>query len=352
MEINGIDLDGLGAHLDNAITFPTPVAGRVVHIDADFLAYQCSADGKNEKTFDDMMHNAGIAVDTLRSLSAAERVHLHLTPKGSTKGGRYEIAIQREYQGNRKDKEKPRYLDLMRDHLATAYPASMHMQCEADDGMSGAQYAAISSGSHELSIIASKDKDLRMVPGFQLDWDTGQIHHTNPNDPFGYIEVSERRSKSGIVTKKIVGYGQKMFWAQMLMGDTADNIAGLPKICGPVLNKVEPTAKTQKLAAIALGPDGPKKTAALKELAERSKPCGPVLAHKLLDPLKNNKQCFHAVKALYQVYGETIGFQHWKSGDPVPWQHVFVSEAKLLWMRKHGENPNCVINWFKEIQAQ
>lgn len=351
MQINGIDLDGLASQVER-VNIPPPVTGRVVHIDADFLAYQCSADSSGTKTWDDMTHNASVAVDTIKSLAGAEQVHLHLTPKGSDKGQRYEIALLKEYQGNRQDKEKPRYLDLMRDHLGTHFPATLHMNCEADDGMSGAQYASIRSGAWDQCIIASKDKDLRMVPGLQLDWDTGEINCTDPREPFGTIYLHERRSSSGVLVKSVKGYGQKMFWAQMLMGDTADNISGLPLVCGPVLNKIEPTKQSQLWAAAAMGPDGPKKQAALVKLAERSKKVGPVLTHKLLDPLTSNIQCFAAVKALYRVYGETFGFSNWKTGEPVPWQHAFMSEAKLLWMRRTGSNPDCVIQWFKEISTQ
>lgn len=342
MLINGIDLDGLADHAPTLIEFPKMVPGRTIHIDADFLAYQCSSEGKGEKTWDDMQHNAAVAVETLKNLGAAEFVHLHLTPKESDKGGRRDIAIQREYQGNRKDKEKPRYLELMRDHLATAYPGTLHVNCEADDGMSSAQYAVLAGGSGTNSIIASKDKDLRMVPGYQLDWDTGAIH-CGHEDSFGALEL---------VNGKLKGYGQIMFWGQMLTGDTADNIQGLPKVCGKVLNTVDPTKETQKLSAIAMGPDSPKKEGAIKALAERSKACGPALAHKLLSRVTSNGQAFQLVRALYRAYGELHGFVHWKTGDPVPWQQVFVSEAQLLWMRREGHNRNCVINWWKEIVAK
>lgn len=292
MIINGIDLSGL-AHEAPKIDIPDPVQGRVVHIDADFLAYQVSYERPDDpKTFDDMKHNAEKAAKTIQALGAGTALHLHLTPATSNKGGRYDIAKLKPYQANRQDKAKPRYLHMMRQFLADRFPSTMHQNCEADDGMSSEQYAAINRGDRALSIIASKDKDLSMVPGLHLDWDTGQIEDTG--DDFGWITYNKDK-------KKVVGLGQKFFWAQMLMGDTADNISGLPRV-------------------------GTKKV-------------GPVLASNLLDGIQNNKEAFTLVKSLYKdctVYPEGV-----------TWQEAFVSEAQLLWMRIDKHNPKCVINWWR-----
>lgn len=325
MEINGIDLDGL-AHEASLIEVPEPVQGRVVHIDADFLAYQCSAekaDGTDMKTWDDMKHNASIAVGTLKELAGATAVHLHLTPATSDKGKRWEISQLKEYQANRDGKVKPRYLNIMREHLAKAYPGTLHQDCEADDGMSSSQYAAIARGEEHLSVIASKDKDLRMVPGLHLDWDSGVIHLA---DVFGSISLTN--TPSG--TPKLIGYGQKFFWAQMLMGDQADNISGLPKLVGSIMDKIKPLAKASK---------EPRKPGA----------CGAVTTHLVLDKVQNNLDAFRGVKALYQLYGEQIGFKEWRTGEPIDWQKAFVSEAQLLWMRRNKTDALDVVRWFKEI---
>lgn len=348
MIVNGIDLDGLAAEADR-IEFPPVVPGRTVHIDADFLAYQCSYDDGGTKSWDDMQHNAEQAVETLRGLAAAEHVHLHLTPKGSHKGHRYTLAILKEYQGNRKNKEKPKYLDLMRTWLAERFPGTLHTLCEADDGMSSAQYAAIAEGRGNLSIIASKDKDLRMVPGLHLDWDRGCITESTE---FGNISVIEKVSPSGTKTKKLVGHGQKFFWAQMLMGDTADNISGLPAVSGKILNKVSPTKQTEQCNAVLNNPEA---TAKHKERAQsilddrKAKSCGPVLAYDLIGNLPTNQACFNAVKLLYRLYGEETGYFHWQTGEPVQWGRAFASEGQLLWMRKQAHNENCVLDWWRQI---
>lgn len=351
MQFDGIDLANL-KHEAEKIEFPPVVPGRTVHVDADFLAYQVTAekaDGTDTKTWDDMKHNAEVAVETLRGLAAAERVHLHLTPSSSNKGGRYDLAIIKEYQGNREDDTKPRHLSTMRNWLASRYTGTMHEMCEADDGMSSYQYAALAAGDGNKSIIASKDKDLRMVPGLHLDWTTGEI--TDATE-FGSIVLHEHTSASGAVTKTIKGYGQKFFWAQMLTGDAADNISGLPRVSGRIMNEVRPTQAVQKDKLLLADHSTPpwKAAKAIERLeARKAAQCGPVLAYELLENLNDNRACFNAVKALYRLYGEETGFTHWRTGDVVPWGRVFVSEAQLLWMRKDAHNENCVLNWWRDI---
>jgi hypothetical protein len=219
--------------------------------------------------------------------------------------------------------------------------------------MSSAQYAAIERGEKHLSIIASKDKDLRMVPGLQLDWDTGAIHDTGDDD-FGYVELVERTTDSG-TTKLLKGYGQKFFWAQMLIGDTADNISGLPAIPGHVMNFIKPIAATKKALAILEdeGADEKKKAKAQATLDERKDGlCGPSTAILILDMIEDEGTAFHTVKGLYKRYGESTGFVHYKTGDPVPWGKAFASEGQLLWMRKNPTDVNCVLNYWRQCATQ
>jgi hypothetical protein len=347
MDLSGIDLDGL-AHDASALVIPEMVKGRTVHIDADFLAYQMSAekaDGTDTKTWEDMKHNCQVAATLLQNLAAAEFMHLHLTPSGSNKGDRYNLAIQKEYQGNRIDKPKPRYLNVMRDWMAGAFPATMHTECEADDGMASAQYQAIKDGNRAYSIIASKDKDLSMVPGLHLNWDTGEIVDTETD--FGSVYLDSSKS-----TTKIKGFGHAFFWSQMLTGDGADNIQGLPKVPGSVLNVIKPTApitKAMELLASGTGTETQRSKATATIAGRPAGSCGPVIAYEMIQRVTNSKQAFNFIKSMYESIGQTIGFKHWSTGENVPWQKVFVSEAQLLWMRRDKHNPLCVAHWWKEI---
>jgi hypothetical protein len=305
MIVNGIDLSKLEAQTSSD---PATVPGRVVQIDGDFAAYMVAFDKK--RSIDDMKKILDMILERLRVKAGAESMVIHLTPKESTKGNRYEQAMLREYQATRAGKVKPRYLHIIRAYMADHYGAIQHVNCEADDGMSMAQYKAAAEGNRHLSIIATKDKDLAMVPGLALDWSTGEI--TDTKDDYGYIELVAKS------TKKIKGRGWKLFWAQMLTGDSADNISGLPKVCD--------------LKYLPRGED---------------KPCGPVFAHEILAPIMTNKEAFIVVRDLYKVYSEKHGFTNWRTGEPITAGEAFLSEAKLLWMRRN-DNDDDVVEWMKE----
>lgn len=317
---------------------PPLVAGRVLHIDGDFLAYQVTAD--ESKSFDDMKHNHDVAAETLRLLAGAEKVVSHLTASDSDKGGRYEIAIQKQYQVGRIGKEKPEFLNHMRDWMENERGAIMHHDQEADDGLCQALYDA---ESPELAVLVSKDKDLRMCKGLHLDWDEGTLEMVNG---FGYIELDRSGSSA-----KIKGKGTKFFWAQMLMGDTADDIAGLPKVPGWLLNKVKPTKAITKALDVI---DNPKSTTdkvlkAQKTLDDR-KPgaCGPVITYDILKDVHSDREALQLITTLYKDYGTNIGFKHWETGEDATWQDVFTSEAKLLWMRRVKDEDD-VKQFFKEV---
>lgn len=346
MIVNGIDLDGLADDAAGPLSFPEPTQGRIVHIDADFLAYMMSAEKAEgeTKTFDDMKHNTEVFVETIKALAGATGIHLHLTPSTSNKGGRYDQAIQKQYQGAREDKVKPRYLNILREWMNGHFTCTMHQNCEADDGMSSMQYAAIARGERNLSIIATKDKDLNMVPGLHVDWDTGVIVDA---DEFGSTWLDDKG--------KMKGLGQKFFWAQMLVGDTADSTQGLPLIPGIVLNQIKPTkeiTKAQQIVDKVVSATAAQYDKAVATLLNRKDgPCGPVIAQKLLDMMPNHLVAYATIKGLYKRVGERNGFKHWKTGEPCTWQQVFVSEAQLHWMRRNKDDPMDFARWLQEIHA-
>lgn len=302
-----VNLDDLEDQRGSNRPVPKMVPGRVVHIDGDFLAYMVSYD--DSKPVLEMQHNCSVKIESIRLMAGAEKVQVHLTPKDSTKGNRGAIAIQKEYQGNRKGKAKPRFLHMIRDYMATEHDAIMAREYEADDSMAMAVHQARLAGTPELAVIATKDKDLKMIPGLQLDWDTGELNDTK--DDFGFIEIKE--TKSG--TKKVTGRGYKFFFAQLLMGDTADNIQGIPKVVV----------------------DG------------KLKACGPVLTYNLLKDTTSVKECFDLVVDLFRKTGEKQPYIHWETKEPVSANKVIVSEMKLLWMRRVNDE-NDVLHFLKENQ--
>ena len=136
--------------------------------------------------------------------------------------------IYPEYKANRVT-EKPFHHKNIKVHFQGMYDTKVIEGIEADDALSIEQCKALDRC--EETIICSRDKDLRMVPGWHYSWEIGNQPSWGPCyvcDP-GYITLI-RKSKSA----KVEGTGLMWFYAQMLMGDKAtDNIPGLPKV-GPV----------------------------------------------------------------------------------------------------------------------
>lgn len=282
--------------------YPDVVSGRVAHIDGDFICYHATC--HEDADWETQVRTAAAEVDRLRRMAGAERACLHLTSKFSDKGKRAEVALQQPYQGNRKDKPKPKNLERMRLHLAEGrdYDAMYWIDQEADDGMCQAAWQAVQNGKPQLAVIVSPDKDLRQCIGWHMDWKTGEMHEVTG---YGYLHLDRTGN-----TPKLKGYGPAFFWAQMLMGDPADNIRGLPKVTSDCLRFL------------------------LNVDTYSSKPCGPVLTYDLLKDCTSNSEAKDRVRILYEAYGDEHGFINYRNGFGVPWEDVFESERNLLWMRR------------------
>jgi len=311
--VAGDDLPGQNPEYD----YLAPVKGRVAHIDADLIAYIAAADRKDEldgiKPMRTLTEKKEQVVSLLKmhmkQVGATEYV-AHITPPGSNKGGRNEVAVTRPYQANRADKAKPADLDAIRHFIGEELNSIVHLDQEADDGMTQANYEACQAGTPELSVIVSKDKDLRMAPGLIWDFDTEDLID-NSHDTFGLVWID--RSKSAA---KVLGWGTSFFWAQCLMGDTADNIAGLPKYT--------------------------------REKDGKSMSCGPVAAYNLIHECKDDLECFELVKKLYsESQHEWIDY---RTQEPTTWQKALMGDMELLWMKRvKGETP---IDWLKELHEK
>lgn len=266
-----------------------------------------------------MKQNCYSVVEKIMEAAGATDYHLHLTHPDSTKGGRYTYAITQEYQANREDKVRPPLLHAIKHYMAEELQGTMYIDCEADDGMSMAQNAAIAKGDWNKSIIASEDKDLWMVQGLNLNPRTGLITDTKQEGSFGHIELITKGNKQK--TKKIIGRGTAFFWAQMLMGDTADNIKGLPLLYHPDYLTKAGTAKS----------------------------CGPVATYELLKDIKSDAEALALVKSLYKMYGDNEKIVHWKTGKEYKWNQLLTAEAILLWMRRTNDIKDAM-TWMKEIR--
>lgn len=127
---------------------------------------------------------------------------------------RKNIATIREYKGNRNKARPPVHFDMIRQYMQDKYKTEIIQDQEADDQLGieltkTQNYATLGTNEEtDVGIVASVDKDLLMIPG---------NHYNFVKRKFAYIDEDMAR---------------RIFWTQMLVGDTTDNILGCPGI-GP-----------------------------------------------------------------------------------------------------------------------
>lgn len=259
---------------------PVGSEARQVLVDGDALGYfvACKEGATLASARDKLRNYLHDVAATCHVLP--EQVIAFITAPASPKGGRYEVAVTKPYQGNRSGREKPDLFYQIQEMLVNGDLLSDIGVCrvitnklEADD-----LFSMYTHGDHRNSVIVTQDKDMRMLPGWHLDWLLNQQVFV----PYGTFELW--------FNEKL--YGHSWFWHQMLHGDTADNIPGLPK----ALN-----AKGTALVNI-----------------------GEVGAAKALAGCKNNADAFSVVSGLYKGYGKFAG---------VDAKALFLEQANLLWLR-------------------
>lgn len=238
----------------------------VAHVDGDYAAYFCA--GSENCSAGDARRNVLSRLSHLKHISGADRIVMHLTHGASTKGDRFIAATTQPYQGQRVSSRKPNNWAFLREWMETYdgphFTPKVWTTREADDGMA---YVSTGAARHTgiMHVIHTADKDMRMFCGTHVAWDDYCITDV-PLDAYD------------VVGKNGLQYGHKWFWMQMLMGDGADHIPGLPKV-------------------------------------------GEVTAEKLLFNTKSNAE---AAGLVYGMYREKIG-----DG----WRRYFAEQAVLLWMR-------------------
>ena len=268
-----MDVAAIGAAAGPVVQATVP--GRVLEVDGDALAYSCA--GNDDTSAGQAINNLLSRIASAKRRCGAEFVVVLCTGRDSHKGHRYAVARVKPYQGQRKSGRRPKNYEVLRQYLdagGTRVEAWGHVRIysdrEADD-------AFAVDGLPEDTVIYTEDKDMQMKPAWHLSWDQEHLVRVPP----GAWSIPHH--------KKLHVYGRKWFWLQMLHGDGADNIPGLPKYIND------------------------KGNAAL---------CGPVTATALLADANNEDAARATVFGLYRgFYGEET------------WRTELLEQAVLLWMR-------------------
>lgn len=200
-------------------------------IDADILRYEVGAvgevvneDGVREmRSFEFVRDLLDSKIEEICDLAwADEKPTLFLTSCKRThnivhrKDGvefvpnfREEVAVTKPYKGTRKG-QTPLHYENITAYLINMYDTVVAEGLEADDLLSITQIEA----EPNTTIICTRDKDLRMIPGNHFGWACGK------QEAYGPRVVTDSE-------------GQLTFCMQLLTGDTVDNIPGVPRV-GPV----------------------------------------------------------------------------------------------------------------------
>jgi hypothetical protein len=194
-------------------------------IDSDILHYEIGFaaeagwQGEGVPSFDYVAELVDMKIANICAIVEATQPPILFMTEGSN--FRTEVAKLRPYKeraGN-----KPFHFYNIKAYIKAKYDWRSRDGLEADDLMAVEQ-----SNRLENTIICTRDKDLRAVPGWHYGWELGNQPQYGPSlvTELGSIRLSENR-------KHLKGEGTLFFLSQCLTGDAVDTVPGLPK-CGPV----------------------------------------------------------------------------------------------------------------------
>lgn len=243
-------------------------------VDADQLCYSVGFAAADDP-ISHALYSVKKQLEKIQKQCGAETIELYVKGEGNF---REEIAITHGYKAHRAATPKPPHYAGIMDYLVNKHKAIKCDGMEADDRVSIELYkdyiAAGGDRDKATLVLSSNDKDLNNTPGWHHNPRSGEI--------VWYSDLQSTRH----------------FWYQMLTGDTADNIKGIPKLPWHLCKKYG-------VSTVGVGPTSAKKLMALTSSAE-------------------DAECF--AYQLYLEWGNMEGYSEQLVKDYI------LENAQLLWM--------------------
>lgn len=223
---------GLDAQtLSDQSTFkPSKGDSNILLYDGDGGCYQSAAGAAKQET---AMRRFERDILENMFLAGCTKARVHLTPSGCFKNGRHLLLGAKKYQDNRSNKNKPQHLEYLRSPASVEYfkdhediEIILNYRVEADDALMMDHYR------YHNGILVSPDKDLNISPFKSYKAELGKHLVLPEGDRYGWIDREFWLTPSQKPSSKMIGKGTKFFLAQLLMGDTADNVKGILKLNG------------------------------------------------------------------------------------------------------------------------
>lgn len=190
-------------------------------IDADIVAYKFSAASERKYNWGDGIisvaqdenynpfQKAVDYVEEIKEKLGATDIIICLSDPDAN----FRKLILESYKGNRKGIPKPLHLMAVKDHLANTYPSYIRPTLEADDIMGIlSTHPTLVKGK---KIIVSSDKDLQQIVGY--------LYNPDKDKDVRLIAPSS---------------ALRFHMYQTLVGDTADNYKGCPRIGDIKANRI------------------------------------------------------------------------------------------------------------------
>ena len=176
-------------------------------IDGDHLEFACAASAEDAEEPWVACSRAQNFVETILRETQATECEIWLSGPDN-----FRYKVYPEYKGNRKDAYRPKWEKDVKDYLTIEWKANWSEGCEADD-MLGVRHTELG----DKSILCHLDKDMNQIAGLHYNWELKRLGNVVREAKIYTVDPWE---------------ADRFFWYQLIVGDSTDNIKGVPGL-GP-----------------------------------------------------------------------------------------------------------------------